>query len=446
MERTAKLEFSVDNWLAGNVGQDAERMTRANLLISIGDKVATLVYDEEAKSVRNRIRVPAYHLAYWLAFGWWRLNFEPSAGSDKSLDWRMSHEMPAIGHGCVWPAISFVPDGERVHIFVRQTEAAPTEPIRYIEEFVESVSAKAFEVGIRSFIELVIKRLNAVGLRDTELHHLWRDVSDECQNQDDFAYRSLEAALGYDPDDAPTEVIAQLRGLRALAGLGAIKEIASACGGDDPSAALDRIIDFSTRPGVKATVQVGQPLKGRNEVREYEELLPWQRGKMLAEAARSAWLAGKGRVTDDDLSALLTISPDILQHQADVSNDLPLGLAVRDSQYEAQVKLLFRKRNRPARRFEAARFLGSTITPNLTDAWLPSTDAKTAVQKTQRAFAAEFLCPIDQLRDYLGVGKISEDKVEDAASFFGVSPMAVVSHLKNHGDIPYDDPLDSVLG
>jgi Zn-dependent peptidase ImmA (M78 family) len=52
-------------------------------------------------------------------------------------------------------------------------------------------------------------------------------------------------------------------------------------------------------------------------------------------------------------------------------------------------------------------------------------------QKLQRAFAAEFLCPIDSLRSYLG-DEFLPDAFEDAAEYFGISETAVKSHLANH--------------
>jgi Zn-dependent peptidase ImmA (M78 family) len=69
--------------------------------------------------------------------------------------------------------------------------------------------------------------------------------------------------------------------------------------------------------------------------------------------------------------------------------------------------------------------------------WLPVTDTGTARQKTQRAFAIEFLCPISALDEYLEFD-FSAEAMEEAAEYFGVSELAVRSHLANHGRIPVD--------
>jgi Zn-dependent peptidase ImmA (M78 family) len=69
--------------------------------------------------------------------------------------------------------------------------------------------------------------------------------------------------------------------------------------------------------------------------------------------------------------------------------------------------------------------------------WLPVTDIATARQKMQRAFAAEFLCPIDTLLEHLG-GDYSQDRMEEVAAHFEVSGLAVHTHLVNNGILSRD--------
>jgi Zn-dependent peptidase ImmA (M78 family) len=88
-------------------------------------------------------------------------------------------------------------------------------------------------------------------------------------------------------------------------------------------------------------------------------------------------------------------------------------------------------------RFEAARFLSEEISAPQRESWLPATDTSTARQKAQRAFAAEFLCPIGALRQFLSED-FSPEAIEEAGERFGVSELAVKSVLANHGEIPID--------
>jgi hypothetical protein len=91
----------------------------------------------------------------------------------------------------------------------------------------------------------------------------------------------------------------------------------------------------------------------------------------------------------------------------------------------------------PGRRFEAARFIADRLLAPEADTWLPQTDASTARQQVQRSFAAEFLMPIADLQNFLK-DNLTNDSFEDAGEYFGVSPLAVKSHLVNHSIIPSD--------
>ena len=53
-------------------------------------------------------------------------------------------------------------------------------------------------------------------------------------------------------------------------------------------------------------------------------------------------------------------------------------------------------------------------------------------QKMQRAFAAELLAPIEELKAFVGRDLLPE-RIEDAGEHFDISPLAIRSHLANHG-------------
>jgi Zn-dependent peptidase ImmA (M78 family) len=64
---------------------------------------------------------------------------------------------------------------------------------------------------------------------------------------------------------------------------------------------------------------------------------------------------------------------------------------------------------------------------------LPATRLYTQRQKFQRAFAQEFLCPYTELKSYLGSGRLDDEAIEDAASYFQVSPLLIRTTLVNKG-------------
>jgi hypothetical protein len=337
----------------------------------------------------------------------------------------MSHELTAAGYGFIWPQLVFASDGESIRVICRQSPALSTKPVRYLSEFDTAVPAREFESEVDSFMDLVLRRLDALG--ETELHLLWREVLAERADREQSAGRKMEARLGYDPDEAPPDLLERLLHLAGEAGVDATDEIAPVCAGSDPTGALRNVIDLASRPGIPGRVAIPMPTRVPNGT-----VPPWQRARHLATAIRRSLGLGGEPLDDKSLSELLQISPDDLTSTPWAS--APMGLAVRTGD-DRDLKLLFHKKNRPARRFEAARFIADYLSAEGTDRWLPITDAATARQKMQRAFAAEFLCPIESLHSYLG-DEFLPEAFEDAAEHYGISEMAIKSHLANNHLIP----------
>lgn len=320
----------------------------------------------------------------------------------------------------IWPQLAFASDGEAVFVSCRRSPALSSEPVRYLSEFEVFVPAREFERETDNFMDLVLRRLDSLG--ETELHILWREVLAERADPTQSAARRLEARLGYEPDEAPLALVERMLELASEAGPGAADEIAPVCAGSRPTDTLNEVISLASRPGVPGRVSV--PMEATFED---GRMPPWQRARRLAKTVRE-WLGlGTQPLNDETLAELLQIGSDHLNGPTKSLPHYPMGLAVRTGNGE-ELKLLFRKRNRPARRFEAARFIADYLCAERRDRWLPVTDAATARQKLQRAFAAEFLCPIDSLRAYLG-DEFLPEAFEDAAEHFGISEMAVKSHL-----------------
>ena len=111
----------------------------------------------------------------------------------------------------------------------------------------------------------------------------------------------------------------------------------------------------------------------------------------------------------------------------------PLKAAIAELRDDGSVNYVSRKNHPTAKRFEFARFMADQIFNRNTDSrnWLVTTDLYTSRQKFQRAFAAEFLCPIDALTEFVGT-EISESSIENAASYFDVSEKVIENQLANN--------------
>jgi len=344
----------------------------------------------------------------------------------------MAHEMPGAGHGFLWPLLTFDSDGEEIAVACRPSESLSDEPFRYLADFRDVVPASAFEKELDRFVNLVLARLEAVGVGQTDLQDLWAEVQSERADSQLARGRRLEAQLGFDADEAPEGLLEHLDVLSHTAGVAAVEELAPACAGSQPERTLRQIEEFSHLHGPEARISLPGGLASVASC----FTVPWERGWSLALAVRRSCGLETETVSDENLAGLIGIPAEALQQPDRATSRLPLGLAIRNGRRD-RLKLLFRKRNRPALRFEAARFVAEQIMAPKDDRWLPATDTSTARQKVQRAFAAEFLCPIEALKNFLD-GDFSSEAIEEASEHFAVSELAVKSHLANHRQIPFD--------
>jgi hypothetical protein len=343
----------------------------------------------------------------------------------------MAHELAAAGHGFLWPNLTFTSDSQSIRVLGRPTNPLSEEPVRFLADFAEAVPADVFEREIDNLLGLVLARLRALGQEDTGLERLWNDVCKERRDPELATLRRFEAVLGFDPQEAPQGLLNRMISLSNRAGEQAAEEIAPACAGPDPAGALNAIEEIASLPGIKSSPRAADLL--REQLRPLAiPAMPWERGRSLARAVRIRHGWDGQPLTDESVASLLGISGADLKPSWSDSAAPVLGLVIREPGNE--MRLHFRKRNRAGLRFEAARLLCDELVAPDSDQWLPATDSRTSRQKIQRAFAAELLCPINSLDEFLS-GDYTPERIEDAAERFGISPLAISSHLANNNRI-----------
>jgi hypothetical protein len=414
------------------------RETSALLTIMLGNTAVTRNEDVWSRTVRDEVRLSAYPLALWCAASWWRLRWEPlPMRPTPNHAWRMAHEMAAAGYGYLWPQMFFAFDGESMQVWARQSAPDAQAAVRYLLDAHHAIPGSAFEQMLDEFIAYVIARLDAVDVYRTTLHDLWHEIMEERHDADLAAYRRLEAMLGFDPDECPAELHQKFASLIPRAGAAAITELAPVCASADPGATLERVLAFVDAEGLEGHIDLANPLSDSFSTFSTFSTPAWQRGRALARRVRAAVGLNGAAVTDKLLCELVSLPMERALNTEDTPRTRsPLSMAIRHGE-SRQLKFLLRKRNKPGRRFELARLLGDALMADTNDRWLPVTDAKTARQKMQRAFAIEFLCPIQSLTAFLG-DDFSSDATEEAAEHFGVSHTAVETHLVNNGLLSSD--------
>ena len=429
------LNIECEWWGSSNGENDIPQICRGAIGINVGEHCLTRLEDSWARTVRNRLNGDAHLLACWFAGNWWRLRWEPESSSSRNdVDWWMSHSMASAGGGFSWPSILFASDGETVAVATRPSGARVMGAVRYLDQINTRITAQEFEKGIDAFIQTVLSRLHAEGHGHSELAELWMEVQRERGDPKLAKWRRLEAICGFDPAEAPAAIIDLVAEDRFHLGLHAVEEVAAHSRHETVNT-LESIRDLAEvkgRPGVGGFPCRPQTLQKAPAYKKY--IRPWEKGAQLARAARKEWHLGKEPVSNAYLADFLC-TPKKIFSPSTSRTTVPFPVALRSAKGDT-LNVYIDRQPTTSRRFAASRMLGQWLDAHgATERLIPATGAKTSEQQFQRAFAQEFLCPLEALLDHLPTEHPSQDDIEDAATYFGVSPYFVSTTLVNNGEL-----------
>ena len=409
------VAITVDRWddEAENSG-DPVRASSAHIYIAFGDKVATRHLEPSSRAVEDSAPLSAYPLALWLASSWWRLRW----------DCRQEHKIAGAGHGFVWPPLSLSSNGERIYARCSADASASAEAaLQYFEKFDVSVPAADFESAVDSFIKHVLARLADMG--KTELGTVWQQLIVERSDSSISACRRLEAMLGVNREQASKEILRQLGDLASEAGPSSRDELAWANESNSVEMLTKTTGLARSSEGVHGRIAVSA---SNLDYISWPIDEAWVKGHKMARACRKYFDFGDDPIGDISLGNTLEIFQKDLDDDVTPAKAIPLSLAVRN-QETGDVRFMFHLPNRYFRRFEAARFLADSLLAHADNQWLLGTRARTARQQAQRAFANEFIAPIESLSDFLG-GDRSDEKFEEAALYWGLGSNMIRRHVE----------------
>ena len=166
------------------------------------------------------------------------------------------------------------------------------------------------------------------------------------------------------------------------------------------------------------------------------EELPWQRAAHAAGMARDVWGLPAGPVPNGELSEIFGFHPqDHQPGERSNAQGLPFHAGLQDDKIEDGFLVSLDQRNIDSRRFTLVRLAADYLDTEGDSPLLPATRAGTSRQKFQRAFAQEFLCPIENLKEFLEGPSINDDDINEAAAYFEVSPLTIRTTLVNRGHL-----------
>lgn len=423
-------------------GEPEERATFGCFTLTAGTMPLTEGLDHYTQGHRDGPMVAGYYIAQWLAWNWWRLRWEPPT---RASGWASAHAMAAIGDGYCWPNVTIRSDGAQTTLVARPS-SHDAKPFRYLANQAVVVPATAFEDAVDHFVRTILDRLRSAAVHDTNLHQLWDELLDERENPESSRYRQLEAMLGFDPDDAEGQRIRTLRSEEAWLGTKAVDEIAAEYGArhgqtitDLPGAAVLGQIAASYGAELRESDGIKLPPGRRIEPSETE--LPYLVGRKVAKNVRDEAGLRADCVRNKQLAELAGTVSGTLDRD-ETGRSFPFILRQGRGSQAAMDRVVMRSKWESGRRFDMARLICDRLVFGDAEALAPATTTGTYRQKVQRAFAAEFLVPIEALKAY-HAGDYSEDKQIEAAEHFIVSQRLIESHLRNHDLIPREDEADS---
>ena len=405
---------------------DILKKTLAYLLIRVKDCTLTRNVNTWDKKIGDSIIVSAYPLAEWFAYYWWKLENElmPNSVKEINFDWKAAHEISAANNGFVWPQITLASDGEFVNVY-SQIFSMPGQSVEYIYNFdsPQTISLPEFQKEITRFIESTINKLGTI---DSNLKDLWDTVTEESQDEKIKLTRQMEAAMGFDPEECPEELLRSAFDFQSQVGKNSIKEVAPL---------LKSNSDWQKRIRELKGFEISVDLpKGEFDLNN--SVLPWKKGINTARSLRKTLDLGEGAVKDNKICEILGITKNEFRKLSSNAS-LPISIGVNLSENKWSILPRYKK-IKTSQRFELSRLLGDAIMyPYSNREWMVASDYNSYRQKAQKAFAAEFLCPINSLCDFLKED-YSEEKQEEASLYFGVSLQTVNSSLVNHHVIGRD--------
>ncbi|WP_295577113.1 hypothetical protein [uncultured Lamprocystis sp.] len=170
--------------------------TWARLSIRVDATTITRVNDYRSLGLRDRILIPLYPLAEWIATHWWSLLYEVQATGRDGYERR--HNLRFGREGFALPDLFIKPTGERALIEWRALEL-PEARVGFSAGGTRDLELASIRDSLFDLIETLLARLDQEGVTDTGLHQEWRAI--QAADEAEAAFCIAAARLGQDPYD-----------------------------------------------------------------------------------------------------------------------------------------------------------------------------------------------------------------------------------------------------
>lgn len=430
-------KFAIEIQRSKSAAEDAPHP----LKIYADDVVFTRLIRPGTEQADDYLKAPPASLAFWLVDNWWRLRWECLPPGGRTPEWRLAHELSAIGGGYIWPRLAIWGEGERIGLDCRSDPSGVINPVRYVTDALFFMAGSPFETAVDQFLNIIVDPAVGFGSDRAALRAQWGALLAERMDPEIAAWRRLEAQSGYDPDCAPEELMNDLASLAEEFGRNGVEEAVQANPGIHSADVLKNEIE-ETKASAGLKFDFTDILRTATHIRPKAGLPPWRAAQDAAEQIRNSLAISPGKIGNNQLSQLVGFSVSKIKGPT-LTSDAPYGLRIKGAQ-DKHHRVALRSRGPASRRFEICCAIGDAIWGQGDVLGPIAPYSKTARQKFQRAFAQSLLCPFNDLMQYINTSSPTDDDIEAAAVKFHVTEGVIKTTLRIQGVIPTERFEDRV--
>ena len=383
----------------------------------------------DSREIEDRVEVPLYHLAEWVAENWWSLLFEPQKNEDSEAEnaFRERHWLGTARRGFALPDVWLNPVGDAVSVVANPCNLRQA-GVHFLEEYSALVPLDQVRSVLTHFVDATVAKLRERSVIGTDLEETWDRVTGTPPDAEVFC--RCMGALGLSPYEEHPRVEAILDELTEKLPTSLVLEICQAADAGnlkataDAAALAQKSLDSAASLDLSAVKDIVLPA-------DRPTLEAWHHGVQSARKVRTVL-----GISQDDPCGVDRLFDRLHYNPNAVSPALPpesvpnLNGAVDREDDNFRVAVI---EGRPAQR----RFSG---TRGIFLAWSSDrkarkllTSARTRDQQASRAFAAELCAPIGWIRQHARNGRLTSYDIEELAEDLNISGFVVFNQARNNG-------------
>lgn len=378
------MRLSVDWEKAGRTFGDIDLLAVGVLRFFIGDTNVCESRAGDNGTMFEAIPVSVYPLAEGLAMDWWSL-----FGSRD-----VPHPLIAYRGGYALPDVRLRFDGSDFEAACSPSRHA-NRPVHFLNDAVERMGRAEAESALGDFLDDTVARVEAGGAREFGLQAQWRLVQASRADPEEAAFCEAAGALGIDPYDITEAGAAFVERSGALFGGEPLAEFLTGLRSiPQPNDALDWILEAEQRPAVRCLLPaIGDMRNGAPDGHAVPGEGPSARGYRWARTARRAL----GAAQNERFRSVRALA-----RRLGMPGFLPTpptaGIRALVDSRDGETRIHLGRANNPrGNLFALARAVGEAVANPPARRAAVNDLREASRQACARAFAAEFLAPVDEI-------------------------------------------------